>query len=122
MVEFYFKDKYNIDTQDLEGKQINPNFEFGGIVVSTGIEGITTVEIRNKLSVGDRLEIMIPEKLEPYKFTIEKLYDAETGHEIDTVNPGVKEQKVKIKIPVDVKSGFIIRKIKCLMGTEELGI
>ena len=112
LTEFYFNDKENKDIQDYDGKQINPDFEFGGVVVSTDIEGITTIEIRNKLSVGDTLEIMLPEKLEPYVFNIEKLYDVETDEEIYTVNPGVKEQKVKIKLPVDVKAGYIIRRIK----------
>ena len=112
LTDFYFNNKYNKDVQDYDGKQINPNFEFGGMVVSTGIEGITTIEIRNKLSVGDTLEVMLPEKLEPFSFTIEKLYDVETGEEISTVNPGVKEQKVKMKIPVDVKAGYIIRRVK----------
>ena len=112
LTSFYFNDKYNKDIQDYDGKQINPDYEFAGIVVSTGIEGITTIEIRNKLSVGDKLEVMVPNILEPYEMTIEKLYDAETGEEIATVNPGVKEQKVKLKIPVDVKPGYIIRRIK----------
>lgn len=112
LTSFYFNDKYNKDIQDYDGKQINPDYEFAGIVVSTGIEGITTIEIRNKLSVGDKLEVMVPNILEPYEMTIEKLYDAEAGEEIATVNPGVKEQKVKLKIPVDVKPGYIIRRIK----------
>lgn len=112
LTSFYFNDKYNKDIQDYDGKQINPDYEFAGIVVSTGIEGITTIEIRNKLSVGDKLEVMVPNILEPYEMTIEKLYDAETGEEIATVNPGVKEQKVKLRIPVDVKPGYIIRRIK----------
>ena len=108
LTDFYFNNKF----QDYDGKQINPNYEFGGVVVSTGIEGITTLEIRNKLSIGDKIEVMIPEKLEPFTFEIEKLYDAETGEEIDTVNPGVKEQKVKLKIPCSVKPGYIVRRIK----------
>ncbi len=112
LTSFYFNDKYNKDIQDYDGKQINPDYEFAGIVVSTGIEDITTIEIRNKLSVGDKLEVMLPNILEPYEMTIEKLYDAETGEEIATVNPGVKEQKVKLRIPVDVKPGYIIRRIK----------
>lgn len=112
LTSFYFNDKYNKDIQDYDGKQINPDYEFAGIVVSTGIEGITTIEIRNKLSVGDKLEVMVPNILEPYEMTIEKLYDAETGEEIATINPGVKEQKVKLRIPVDVKPGYIIRRIK----------
>lgn len=112
LTDFYFNNKFNKDVQDYDGKQINPNYEFGGVVVATGIEGITTLEIRNKLSVGDKLEVMIPEKLEPYTFEIEKLYDFETGEEIDTVNPGVKEQKVKLKMPCQVKPGYIVRRIK----------
>ena len=112
LTSFYFNDKYNKDIQDYEGKQINPDYEFAGIVVSTGIEEITTIEIRNKLSVGDKLEIMIPNILEPYEMTIDKLYDAGTDEEIATVNPGVKEQKVKLRIPVEVKPGYIIRRIK----------
>ena len=110
LTEFYFKDKYNIDTQDLEGKQINPNFEFGGIVVN--VDKLITIEIRNKLSVGDKLEIMIPGVLKPKQFTIDKLYDVETNEEIDTINPGVKEQKVKIRFPFEVKEGYIVRRIK----------
>lgn len=109
---FYFNDKENKDTQDYEGKQYNPNYEFAGMVVSTDITGISTVEIRNKLSVGDELEIILPDKLEPAVMKIDKLYDVESGSEIDTVNPGVKEQKVKLKIPVEVKTGYVIRKRK----------
>ncbi len=112
ITDFYFNEKYNKDIQDYDGKQINPNYEFGGIVVSTGIDGISTVEIKNKLSVGDKLEIMIPNVLKPYEMNIENLYDVETGEEIDTVNPGVKEQKVKFKIPTEVKPGYIIRRVK----------
>lgn len=112
LTTFYFNEKYNPDIQDYEGKQINPDYEFGGVVVSTDMNGVTTVEIRNKLSVGDTLEIMIPENLEPVTFVIDKLYDVETNEEIDAVNPGVKEQKVKIKLPVDVSKGYIIRRVK----------
>ena len=112
LTDFYFNEKYNKDIQDYDGKQINPNYEFGGVVVSTGINNISTVEIRNKLSVGDKLEVMIPNVLKPYEMTIEKLYDFETGEEIETVNPGVKEQKVKFKIDTDVRPGYIIRRVK----------
>ena len=109
---FFFNDKENKDTQDYEGKQYNPNYEFGGMVVSTDINGISTVEIRNKLSVGDSLEIVLPDKLEPVEMVVDKLFDAETGEEIATVNPGVKEQKVKFKIPAEVKAGYVIRRKK----------
>ena len=112
ITDFYFNEKYNKDIQDYDGKQINPDYEFAGVVVTVGVNDIATVEIRNKLSVGDKLEVMIPNVLKPYEMTIEKLYDYETGEEIETVNPGVKEQKVKFKIGTDVKSGYIIRRVK----------
>ena len=119
---FFFNDKTNTDTQDYSGKQYNPDYEFAGVVVSSDgtsssdelldSNGLSTIEIRNKLSVGDSLEIVLPSQIEPYSMKIDKLYDFETGEEIDTVNPGVKEQKVKFKIPVEVKKGYIIRRIK----------
>ncbi len=115
LTEFYFKDKYNKDTQDLSGKQVNPDYEFGGIIVDgneNDINKLVTIEIRNKLSISDNLEIMIPGVLEPTKFTIDNLYDFETEEKIETINPGVKEQKVKIKFPFEVKDGYIVRKIK----------
>lgn len=119
---FFFKDKTNTDTQDYSGKQYNPDYEFAGVVVSSDgtsssdelldSNGLSTIEIRNKLSVGDSLEIVIPNQIEPYSMKIDKLYDFETGEEIEAVNPGVKEQKVKFKIPVEVQKGYIIRRIK----------
>lgn len=110
--EFYFQDKANVDTQDFTGKQVNPNYEFGGVVLRTDMNGMTTIEIRNKLSIGDSLEILLPDQLEPYAFTIDQLYDVDTGEAIDTVNPGVKEQKVKMKLPIEVGTGYILRRVK----------
>ena len=112
VTDFFFNNKENKDTQDFSGRQYNPDYEFAGVVIETDENQITTIEIRNKLSVGDKLEIMLPEVLEPVNMTIEKLYDFETGEEIETVNPGVKEQKVKLQLPVEVKAGYIIRRVK----------
>lgn len=109
--DFYFNNTFNTDIQDYAGKQYNQDYEFAGVVVTTEND-LTTVEIRNKLSVGDKLEIVIPGILEPVEMTIDKLYDFETGEEIDTVNPGVKDQKVKFKIPAEVKTGYVIRRVK----------
>ena len=80
------------------------------IIVIDG--GRTLIEIRNKLSVGDTLELIIPGKIEPLEFKIEKLWNDETGEEIDTVNPGKAEQKVILTIPTKVEEGWIIRRKK----------
>ena len=113
LTTFYFNDRQNKDFQEYEGKQYNPNYEFGGKVLEEGkAQNKILIEIRNKLSVGDTLEILVPDEIEPNKFVIEKLFDTETEQEIDTINPGKQGQTVKIKIPYDVKEGWIIRRKK----------
>lgn len=111
LTTFYFNDRNNKDIQEYAGRQYNEKYEFGAKVIE-GQEEIATVEIRNKLSVGDILEILIPNKIEPFKFKIEKLYDAETNQEIDAISPGVKGQKVKIKLPIKCEKNWIIRRKK----------
>lgn len=111
LTTFYFNDRNNKDIQEYAGRQYNEKYEFGAKVIE-GQEEIATVEIRNKLSVGDILEILIPNKIEPFEFKIEKLYDAETNQEIDAISPGVKGQKVKIKLPIKCEKNWIIRRKK----------
>ena len=68
------------------------------------------IEIKNKLSIGDRLEILLPDSIEECAFNIEELYDIKNGKSIDTINPGVKGQQVKIKVPYNLVAGTIIRR------------
>ena len=111
LTTFYFNDRNNKDIQEYGVRQYNENYEFGGKVVEYD-ENISTIEIKNKLSVGDNLEIIIPNEIEPYKFKIEKLYDNETNEEITEISPGVKGQKVKIQLPIKCEKDFIIRRKK----------
>ena len=108
---FYFNDRNNKDFQDYSGRQYNSEYEFGGKVVSK-IGDKVLIEIRNKLSVGDSLELLIPEQLEPISFAIDELWNDETLEKIDTVNPGKAGQKVILKIPYEVKEGWILRRKK----------
>lgn len=107
LTTFYFNDKNNKDFQEYEGKQYNPDYEFGGKIVDENV-----VEIKNRLNVGDILELILPEKLEPIKFKIEKLWDYETDEEIDHVNPGKEGQKVKMILPSEAENGMILRRKK----------
>ena len=66
----------------------------------------TIIEIRNRLKLGDELEVIIPGKIEPYCFKIENLWDIETDEPIEFVNPGRAGQKVKIKIQIFVKKMY----------------
>lgn len=111
LTTFYFNSRENKDIQEYEGKQYNTDYEFGGKVIEANEEK-SIIEIRNKLSVGDELELLMPGKLEPVKFKIEKLWNADTDEEIDTVNPGKQGQQVKIKLPVKSDKDWIIRRKK----------
>ena len=111
LTTFYFNDRNNKDIQEYEGKQYNTDYEFGGKVIEYNEEK-SIIEIRNKLSIGDELELLIPEKLEPVKFKIEKLWDIETDKEIETVNPGKQGQQVKMKLPIECEENWILRRKK----------
>ena len=58
------------------------------------------------------MEILVPHQLEPVEFKIEKLWDYETDEEIEFVNPGVKDQKVKMLLPIKCEEDWIIRRKK----------
>ncbi len=111
LTTFYFNDRNNKDFQEYEGKQYNPDYEFGGKVVEYNVDK-SIIEIKNKLTVGDTLEIIIPGQIENYRFTIDMLWDPETDEEINSVNPGRAGQTVKIKLPIKVEKNWIIRRKK----------
>ena len=114
LTTFYFNDRNNRDFQEYEGKQYNPDYEFGGkIIEEKPANSKVLIEIKNKLSIGDTLELIIPNEIKPQAFTIEKLYDSETDKEISTVNPGKQGQTVILEIPYEVKKGWILRRKKC---------
>lgn len=111
LTTFYFNNRENKDIQDFSGRQYNENYEFGGKVYEYKQEK-SIIEIKNKLNVGDTLEIIIPHKLEPIEFKIKKLWDYETGEEIEAVSPGVQGQKVLMKLPVECEKNWILRRKK----------
>ena len=70
--------------------------------------GLTTVEQRNKFSVGDTVEIFGP-RTPYYEETIEEMYNEE-GEPIESApHP---QQKLKIRFNRVPSEGFIIRKKK----------
>jgi len=111
LTTFYFNDRNNKDIQEYSGRQYNEKYEFGGKVIEYNQEK-SIIEIKNKLQIGDKLEIIVPNKIEPVKFEINKLWDVDTDEEIDSISPGVKGQKVKIKLPIKCEESWIIRRKK----------
>lgn len=120
LTTFYFNDKTNKDTQDYEGTQYNPHFEFGAVIEKYNFsENDVFVRIKNKLIVGDELELLVKGK-ESVKLKIDKLFDPETKEEITEINPGVKDQAVYIRfdkslenlkeINKDIENAYILRR------------
>ena len=111
LTEFFFNDKSNKDFQEYEGKQYNPEYEYGAQVLEYN-EDKSILKIGNKLNVGDKMEILIPGKIEVEEFTIQKMWDSDTEEEITTVNPGKQGQTVKLELPIEAKTGWILRRRK----------
>lgn len=111
LTTFYFNDRNNKDFQEYEGKQYNPNYEFGGKILKYNKDK-TIVEIRNRLQLGDIMEIIVPNMINPIEFKIEKMWDIETDELINYVNPGKAGQCVKIHIPQECSDGWVIRRKK----------
>ena len=111
LTTFYFNDRNNKDFQEYEGKQYNANYEFGGIVIEKQGEK-AKVEIKNKLKIGDTLEIIIPNKIETKKIVIDNMWDSETGKEINHINPGKTGQTVLLKLAQEAREGYILRRKK----------
>ena len=112
LTTFYFNDRKNKDIQDYSGRQYNEDYEFGGKVITYQENDKSIIEIKNKLQVGDEMEIIIPHKIEPYCFKIEKLWDVDTKEEISEISPGVKGQKVMMKLPIPCEENWILRRKK----------
>ena len=111
LTTFYFNDRKNKDIQEYSGRQYNEEYEFGGKVLEYKKEK-SIIEIKNKLAVGDTLELIIPNQIQPQIFKIEKLWDFDTKEEIESISPGVKGQKVYIQIPHYAEENWIIRRKK----------
>ena len=110
--EFYFSDPNNQDIHDFDGFSENLKYEYGARVKELEGNDLYLVEIRNKLSVGDILDVMVPGKIDPHEFQVEELYDSKTKEKIDHVNPGIKGQSVIIRAPYKMEKDYIIRRKK----------
>ena len=111
LTTFYYNSRENKDFQEYDGKQYNPDYEFGGKVVKFTLDK-SIIEIKNRLQVGDTMEIIVPGQIESYKFMIDELWDYETDEPIQFVNPGKLGQKVKMKLPINCDENWILRRKK----------
>lgn len=110
--EFYYTNSNNLDINDFDGMGAGDKYEFGGKIIKKIEPYLYLLEIRNKIIKGDKLEIMLPDKFENIEYIVDKMYDSKTKQKIEFVNPGTKGKSVLIELKVDLKEGYIIRRVK----------
>ncbi len=106
---FYFDKPTNKD-QNYQTSAYTRDYSFVGVVRSYDEEtGYAVVEQRNKMSVGEEIEIFGPD-IEFFAMDITEMYDHETGEPIESApHP---QQIIRMKMSKPVKSDYILRKKK----------
>ncbi len=102
---FYYEEK---DKQFLENSSPVQESEFMALVTQDCDGKEVEVEMRNKFSIGDVLEVLSPNiKILNKKITIEKITNSQ-GMEVDSAK--VVQEKIKIPCKLPLKVGDILRK------------
>lgn len=103
----FYINKPESSEQNYESASYVRNYDFIGIVRDVEESGLVLTEQRNKMCVGDDIEVMGPYKETMYT-TIEEMYN-EDGEPIESApHP---RQLVKLKLGVEVDKDFMLRKI-----------
>ncbi len=103
----FYNEKPESNEQNYASASYVRNYDFVGIALDDGDEnGLVTVEQRNKMLVGDEIEIIGP-YTQTITTSIEEMYN-EDGEAIEAApHP---RQIVKIKLPKEIKRNFMLRK------------
>lgn len=108
---FYDRDdNKEIQNYDDDGRSTVP-YEYGAKVLEK-TDDLSVVEVRNKIAIGDVLELIVPNQTLPEIINVTELYDIDTKEKIDVVNPGKADQKVLMRLPEIADSNFVIRRRK----------
>ena len=103
----FFYGQANEDSQVYEDNSYIRGYDFVGIVLDYDEETkIATIEQRNRVFVGEEIEIFGP-GIKHFDYKIEKMLD-DKDREIDVANKA--KQIFKIKIEEPIKKGFILRR------------
>lgn len=103
----FFFDRPDANSHNYKSASYIRNYDFIGIVRANKDEsGLVTVEQRNKMNVGDKIEVIGPFK-ETMFTSIEEMYN-EDGEPIESA-PHAR-QIVKLKLGIDVEKDYILRK------------
>lgn len=106
---FYFHQPTNKD-QNYQTSAYTREYSFVGLVKDYDQEtGFALVEQRNKMTVGEEIEIFGPD-MDYYAQNISEMYDAETGEKLESApHP---QQLLRMKMDRPVKANYMLRKKK----------
>lgn len=106
---FYFDQPNNLD-QNYQTSAYTRDYAFVGIVRSFDSEtGMAVIEQRNKMVIGDEIEILGPD-IPFFKQKITEMYDHESGDPIEAApHP---QQIIRMKMDQPVKEHYMLRKKK----------
>ena len=106
---FYFDQPTNLD-QNYQTSAYTRDYAFVGIVRSFDREtGMAVIEQRNKMVIGDEIEILGPD-IPFFKQKITEMYDHESGDPIEAApHP---QQIIRMKMDQPVKEHYMLRKKK----------
>ena len=96
----------NHDTINLQDSQSAGSKQFAAIVTDC-VDGVVTVEMRNRFRHGDVLEILSPSENFNRTFTVGKMID-ENGDIVEDAK--IVQQKLKLEIGLNLSAGDILRK------------
>ena len=103
----FFFDRPDSNSHNYKSASYIRNYDFIGLVKSHEEEtGLVIVEQRNKMYVGDKIEVIGPYKDTMFA-TIEEMYD-EDGNPIESA-PHAR-QIVKMKVTIKLEENYILRK------------
>lgn len=106
---FYFNQPTNRD-QNYQTSAYTREYSFVGLVKHYDPEtGFALVEQRNKMTVGEEIEVFGPD-INFFTQKVSEMYDAETGERLESApHP---QQLLKMKMEHPVKDNYILRKKK----------
>lgn len=104
----FFESEDTANSQNYGSSSYTRNYDFIGLVKkSTNLNGYAVIEQRNKFFLGDKLEIIGPDNDIVLISTILEIKDNK-GNILESSN--VPKQEVYVKLEVEVKENYILRR------------
>ena len=92
--------------EDKNSGDYNDNYCFAGIIRKVD-KKTATMEVRNRLNKGDKLDVVTPDKIIPV--TLDEFKDARTGESINNASAG-QDFRITFETPEKMEEGFVVRK------------